>query len=235
MKGLEQIPTEEQLSRVYHQLQSLKVAATSEEIALWTQWARFDPRLAEQLVQHFSLYWREISPVMLNDSVLKQPWPAIVGVLLDQASVFGGLPTVELKLFRSWSACVMSGVDPALNEQFFMGLRSFAGKAMLDDAQGAIKSYRRWGFLGREYLANKAVQKLSKQPRTLVPASVRRAKLDELIRLCPRFTARDYRESLGGGVSLRQAELDLRAHPRLRAVGKTRARVYLRKRGRETC
>lgn len=225
MKGLVSIPGTTELARAYGQMQAGHPVSCG-ELALWSQWSRFDPRLAEQCVAHVCRHWRGLLPAELRECLLRQPWPPAMGVLLEQAREFGRItPAQDAPVFGAWISCVMVGVEPARGEQFFIGLRALGGEAMRKDAYLALEPYRRWGYLGCEVLLNKAVLALAGE-RTLIPARVRRAVLDELIECRPRITARDYREALEGWVSARQAELDLCAHPRLRPVGRARARIY---------
>jgi hypothetical protein len=116
----------------------------------------------------------------------------------------------------------MSGFAPAEGEQFFIGLRAFGGEAMRLDAERSLATYLRWGYLGREILVNKASQR--ERVRTLLPLDARRRILEGLIRKFTRLTVGDYLEAVGGGLSRRQAELDLRRCPRLLGRGRTRGR-----------
>ncbi|MEK6577958.1 MAG: hypothetical protein AABZ55_01915, partial [Bdellovibrionota bacterium] len=131
MKGLKEIPSDTTLSGAYSVLQNSSKTPSLREIALWSQWSRFDPRLGELLVSWIAKHWREIPPQNLNELIFQQPWPEAVGVLIENVKIL--LPKKDL-LFNHWSACVMSGVSPAPHEQFFIGLRKFAGLQMKDDA-----------------------------------------------------------------------------------------------------
>ena len=74
------------------------------------------------------------------------------------------------------------------------------------------------------------INKASRVARTAHSPSQRRRALDELVakrELEGRtLSVRDYRDAMGDRISPRLAELDLQAHPRLLARGKTRNRVY---------
>jgi hypothetical protein len=229
MKGLHAIPSETELMLAYARLQGDEsVPIAPAELALWSQWSRFDPRLAEQCVESIGRAWKRIPPVELHELLVRQPWPAAFGVWVEHITVFKPVPLADRALFQTWADCVMAGIQPAEYEQFFIGLRALGGPAMRADATLALEPYLRWGYLGREILINKFV--MEPQGKTLVPARARRAALDELIRARRRLTLRDYRDALGGWVSSRQAEYDLAAHPRLLARGRTKARIYWVKR-----
>ena len=222
MNGLKFIPGVAEFSVAYARLQDATTVISNAELALWSQWTRFDPRLAEQIVQNIACHWRAISPLELNTALRDQPWPAAAAVLIEQAGCFSVAPNKHAE-FRRWKNCVLWDVAPASDEQFFIGLRAFAGDAMRDDACLALRPYRVWGYLGRDVLVNKAPL----GGKTLVSATTRRQTLNKLIQRQPRLRVRDYISALGGWVSARQAELDLAAHPRLRAMGRTKARYYL--------
>lgn len=233
MKGLVKPPGHRELLEAYERIQAGAGDPPSlVELGLWTQWARFDPRLAEQWIGLVQRAWRQIPVLDFNRELRAQPWPAAAGVLLDQAGAFRprGTHAIERQLFRDWRRLAMSGIPPAEGGQFFIGLRSFAGNAMRLDAEDSLRSYRRWGFLGREILRTKAAAPGS-ATATLATRSFRRKRIGELIRTGRSFTVNDYLRAVGYSVSRRQAELDLREDSRIEAQGKTRALVY-RARGR---
>ncbi|MGK5089170.1 hypothetical protein WDW86_16590 [Bdellovibrionota bacterium FG-2] len=229
MKGLVQIPSIEDLGVAYEKLQSRPFDISTGELVLWSQWSRFDPRLAEQLITYFAKNWRFLLPADLNAKLREQPWAAALGVLLFQLQELGNFEKSERTLFSKWADCVMTHVACASGEQFFIGLRSFGGKLMREDAQGSLMFYSKWGYLGREVLINKAQQRVAatNSKKTWMPPRARLAALESLLYTRTRITVRDYREKLHNAVSMRQAELDLKGCPLLRSVGHTRARQYV--------
>lgn len=232
MKGLTRIPSHSELALAYADLQQLAKSHSAADLALWSQWSRFDPRLAEQLTACFGRCWKEINPVRFREELALQPWPTAPGPLLEQALEQWIAPN-ERSLFRRWMELALNGfrkaVKPGSQGQFFVGQRALAGKLMLEDAASPLRGYLRWGFLGRELLINKARATMTE--RTRLSKDARRRRLDELIGERSRITVGDYRQALQEMVSPRQAELDLARHPRLVAMGNTRARFY-RVRGR---
>lgn len=224
MTGLENIPGPRDLLGAYERLQS-GARLSAFELALWSQWARFDPRLGEQWISAVLRDWREIPALDLNRELSSQPWPSAAGVLLEQALVFGTWPAPERRLFRDWSRLVMSGIAAAGgNGQFFIGLRAFGGQAMRGDAELSLKPYLGWGYLGKEILRNKASS--AARSATIAPRELRQRVIGDLIRTRRSFRVSEYLAAIGFHVSRRQAELDLRADPRLECLGNTRARVY---------
>jgi len=225
VKGLDRIPRVDELSQCYRILQSGASSISPSAYALWSQWSRFDPRLAEQWIGRIVQDWRRLNPWELGLALQDQPWPAAAGALLSQARDLL-IPGESRGVFQSWVDCVMSGIGPAHGEQFFIGLRALGGAAMRADAELTLTSYQEWGYLGREVLINKA------RPGqvTLVAPSIRRRALDELVREASKqgkaLRISEYIAKLNGCVGRRQAELDLRAHPALKALGRTRGRRY---------
>ena len=231
MKGLSSIPSEENFLEAYRQLQARPARRISEaELALWSQWCRFDPRLGEQLIELLGREWRTIHPMRLREEALRQPWPQALGVLLEQVLDAGWIPRPDRTLYRRWRDTVLAEIRPASGELFFIGTRKLAGKQMLLDAELSLRAYLKWGYLGRELLVNKAQAPESLQRTgTLLPPLARKRILSQLMRQHPRFSVEDYRRALGFQVSRRQAELDLAAlvkARRLSTQGQTRGRIY---------
>lgn len=224
MEGLKVLPAASDLQQAYSILQNSRAVAPSDELVLMSQWARFDPRLAEQLVDHFRLYWSEINPLQLNLLNQKAAWPAALGVLLDQVRTYVDFKPEEKHRYTRWAKCVMVSVRPAAGELFFIGQRSFAGKLMRQDSELSLRSYVKWGYLGRDILFNKAN---TLRRRTSISPSARMRALRELLQSRKRITVSDYVDALHGGVSRRQAQLDLKKAG-LREIGQTRNRFYVR-------
>jgi hypothetical protein len=237
MRGLERVPSEEELLEAYGELQRWSPpfgsapasrADVLERVALYARWARLDPRLGELLVRYLAVGWRMLSPLDLRERNLAEVWPAVLGVLLEMTE-FVCEPS-EKALFSRWKDLVMEGVPRAPNEQFFVGLSRLGGKLMLRAVTESLPFYRKWGYFGRDLLVNKANVIAQDRGQTRLTKAQRAALLDELVARCAAtgrsFTVRDYREALGFWVSARQAERDLAAHPKLRARGATRGRRY---------
>jgi hypothetical protein len=120
----------------------------------------------------------------------------------------------------------MEGVFKENSEIFFIGLRPFASQGIREDAEKSIKSYLKWGFYGRDVLINKFRDKQKNTPKTYLDREKRAFILNELVRKNKKIRTEDYLEACSHAISPRTAQLDLKAHPRLKAAGSTRARVY---------
>ena len=170
--------------------------------------------------------WKNLNPISLREHLLEQPWPQAFGVLAEQAADMDLIPPGDRILFKNWLQTTLSGISAAPGEQFFIGLRKFAGKQMLADAEYPLRSYVRWGYLGRDLLVNKAQMTAKQRNRTIVSAAVRKKILNELMKIRKRLTVQDYRDALENQVSRRQAEIDLSEEKRLIPHGQTRGRFY---------
>ena len=233
MRGLERVPSEQELAEAYGELEAgafmgARPAVTVTHVALYARWARLDPRLGELLVRYLAATWRKLSPLELRECNLADVWPAAMGVLLEMTEFVCEAP--EKALFSRWKDLVMEGVPRAPDEQFFVGLSRVGGKLMLRAVTESLPFYRTWGYFGRDLLVNKANVIARDRGQTRLSKAQRAALLDELVARSSAtgrsFTVRDYRQALGFWVSARQAERDLAAHPKLRATGATRGRSY---------
>ena len=223
MKGLQAIPQAKELLAAYERLQ-FSGDLTPEELARFSQWSRFDPRLAEIWVAAVLRHWESVNPIAMHDKLREHPWPAVVGVLLD--FVKKDVTEARRRLFDAWSQAVIADVERANWEQFFIGLRAPGGKLMVEDATYSLSEYKRWGYLGREILFNKAVART--RPGGSLAPDTRERILRELIGQRGRLTVALYWTTIGKVISRRQAERDLAACRLLRAEGRTKGRVFVK-------
>ena len=223
MKGLKKTPSEKKLSQVYSILQTETVS--EKQIALYSQWSRLDPRLAEILIQHLSLRWKHYHPIKLNSILRSQTWPAALGVLLNHVPIYHQQKTTNWKeesLFNSWSHCVMNSIPPAKNELFFIDLYKPGSKFLYREAFYSTKMYKKYGYLGKELLINKAKPSI----KTLIPLNQRQAILSELLETRKTLTVKEYLSELQ--IPPKQAQRDLKNHPQLRSYGNTRNRKFVK-------
>lgn len=211
------LPSQKNLESVYQKLLHLKPnAPTVTELARYSQWARMDPRLGEIWVGYVRKHWKTINPSDLRMALCKEDWPSAAAVLLE----FVGKQT-DSKALPYWCKIVTEGFRPAGASQFFVGLRRLGGEAMLEDALHSTNEYRKWGYLARENL-------LRTPANSQAAKSQRDAILLALLAKHSRIKTSQYWEAIGKCVSKRQAERDLKAHPQLRAHGKTKGKLFSR-------
>ncbi|MCC7406011.1 MAG: hypothetical protein IT288_16580 [Bdellovibrionales bacterium] len=221
MKGLRHFPQVAELSQAIHDLQTF-APISPDDLALMSQWARLEPRVAEALVQYLLNQWPKISPLTFNQNLQSQPWPAALGVVLEFVDL--QLPSIDRTAFRHWACLVMNGIEPQTGwPQFFYGLRKIGGKLMVQDAQFSLKPYRDWGFVSGELLV-KTDQPLRRNPWQ---KSERLAMLRDLLGRQGQIRLADYLGLLKHQISRRQAERDLASLKGVRARGRTKARRYL--------
>lgn len=213
MKGLRHIPSLSDLAKAYKDLLHEKPSAS--KIALYSQWSRIDPRLAEILATFIAKNWKRLDGLEIRTHVLQQPWPSALAVLLE----FSKKTALDPRLFQHWCRTITQDLAKASGEQFFIGLRKFAGDLMFEDAVFTSEEYRRWGYLGREQLVRNAEPpKLSIVTRQVI--------LKSLSKESARITTSKYWDAIGRCISKRQAERELRASKLVVAHGNTRARVF---------
>jgi len=228
MRGLESIPSLKELQKAYGVLQSKKIC-TERSLALYSQWARFDPRLAEILVSKILSNWKNWNALFIQQELKKQPWPLALALLCEQAQDYGKQNQDDEKIFTHWKQMIFVVFPKPHFEQYFIGLRAIAGKAMLDDAQFSLSSYKKWGYLGREVLINKSNAQHTldtKKTPTRLKAPQRKMILDKLLLEMTSVKVTDYLQALNFGASRRVAEMDLKAHKDLKPIGYTRSRIY---------
>jgi len=235
MRGLQALPQLGDLKQAYQRL-SEKPQVTESELALWSQWVRFDARLGEILVQYLVGHWRTIHSITLNQKIGLQPWPAALGVILDFVengvsgdSVHSSISSsiIEQNLFRAWKATVLSGVKSISPQLFFLDTGRMGGVFQLQAARFPLQEYLNWGFLSREVLLGKPAEKNFRTHH--YSQEVRHRVLSDLIQQSGRLTVSDYLSHLQNSISIRTAERDLKSHQKLKSMGKTSGRFYVKR------
>lgn len=225
MKGLAKIPSLQERAQALEMLQFRPNNISLELVAIWTQWARFDARLAEVLVGYFSSHWEAIHAVPLNREVLLQPWPNVLGVLLDAASY--AVLSEQRKRFHLWRALCLAEIAPGSWQLFFIGLYQPSSKGSDREILECTKVFFRWGFFSKESLL--PTKKQFQDHRTLKSKVVRKRVLETLLAKREPFTVEDYMRALNFQVSRRQAQRDLKENSRIKKRGFTRSRVFTSK------
>ena len=223
MKVEVSIPSQSDLQNCYEKLQAAKSAATSLELVRMAQWSRFDPRLMQQLIEHFAKFWKEISPIPMNRTLLSVDWPQALGVVLEHVEfLLPGKSQSENQLFRSWKSLVMTNIPPIEWQNFFIGLSPLGSKRDRQAAAIPIKPFTRWGFLENEL----QIPKLSSWPDVFA-VSTRQQILLQLLNQFEKISVEDYLAACKHSISPRQAQRDLAQFPGLRKRGVTKATRYL--------
>ncbi len=229
MKGADRIPLLSDLAGPYEALQKKDHIPTTAELLLWAQWIRFDPRLGEIFTRWLSQHWQIIHPLAMNVEILKSPWPAVWGVLLDQVEALLRLEKrcigSELQRWKAWKKLMLAEVQPDSPQLFYFQLVSPVGKIAQEWVNQPSRDFAAWGYFANDAWINKAPW----AKRTAVKTEVRLRVLQRLAKSGEPFTTRAYIEALGGRVTWRQAQRDLQSFPRLHSEGATKDRTWKRR------
>lgn len=180
-----------------------KQAPTIEQLLLYAQWSRFDPRLLEILAKYFSDNFFKINPFDFNTLCKKSCWPQTSGVILNHARLL--VPDKEL--FDHWLAICMHQIPPGTGELFFIGLFDFNMKKILRIISRPSRLFLQWGYLHDEVVLNKA----NLINRTTLSKSSRTKILKALLRQKKPVSVERYRRLLNYQISVRQAQRDLKS------------------------
>lgn len=228
MKGLKSIPSLRQMAKAYETLQSRQegLCLSYRKLSLYAQWSRLDPRLGELVINYISQCWRKLHPIELNNCLQKEVWPAVFGVLLEHISFYyeQKKKKKELSLFCKWSECVLYDIQPAKGELFFINLYLPGSRLMYEEALYSLNVYKKWGYLAGDLMFNKFVF----SHKILLTPVQRREALDKLLKKQNAFKVRDYLRELNFQIPVKQAQRDLKKHPRLSSSGNTRNKVYFK-------
>ncbi len=215
------LPSTAALEQAYEKLIFARPSAPSpSELALYSQWSRLDPRLAELIVEYLFSAWKSIDPMALRRALLQLPWAAAFAALCEFVLIRIESESEDSRLFHKWADLICEGFPCGSDEQFFIGLRQIGGKEMELDARFPLHAYQKWGYLARENLVHR-------QARAGFSKATRLNILEDLMARLPRIRTQDYVQALEGSVSDRQAQRDLEQCPSLKAVGHTRARYFV--------
>jgi hypothetical protein len=224
LKGLNSVPGIRDLQRAYDRLQSSAELIEVDLLALYTQWARLDPRLAEILTGHLSQHWREIPLGRLIELLDRQPWPRAIAVPLRFVAL-GLKSKVERKTILHMVAAIEGSFAKPAAQLYFIPLRLPNVVVMRKEIEFRSTPYLQSGFLGAQPLLPRARPPTN---RTLMPPRQRHRILAELFKHQPSLTVNDFVRACHGLVSKRQAQRDLRAFSGSSAKGFTRGRIYRR-------
>jgi hypothetical protein len=224
VKGLRALPLTDDLLRAYRELEGALVIA-EDRLALLSQWARLDPRLAELLTGYLLRHWVQLNVMALVKALESQPWPRAILVLLRFAelSVEG---KVERVVLRGCVDSIERAFPEKSNDLFFIPLQRMNRVVLAEAIDYQGMPYIRSGFVGSVSLLAKGripegVTALDMRARERVlgemAASLRRGET---------ISVDDYMRRCRGLISRRQAQRDLARSPLLVASGFTRNHRY---------
>lgn len=224
---LTSIPTNEHLARLYYELGHIGVRTIGKRepwpyqpesneslMALALDMSRFDPRLFEALVQYLVDGWRTFNPLTIRIQMQSMCTPQTVGVVGEFACQASRDPEC-----RYLFAYLMQGWRAVPYQLFFHNLYAPGTQMMARAAEESVDEFLRWGFLS----ATRPV--VDSRSRTTAGTYPQRARINMLHRYLERngeIRISTYLDLVNQSISRQQALNDLKASPRLRAVGKGR-------------
>jgi hypothetical protein len=189
------------------------------ETIQWSHWSRWEPRLAEVLVQHIFNNWQSWNPMAINEILKLQEVPQSFLVLSEHLALMVVGP--QRKIYKLWMSCLSHAIEPVSYQAFYF-VNKFAGTRLRRESEQNLKPFSRWGFYCSYLMLNKENQR----PRTTMTKASRNLILQDLIQEKNIFSVQDYIDRLNHKIHHRQAERDLKACLEIKAQGQTRNRVY---------
>lgn len=214
------IPSQKNLQKAYDLFQSRK--AQWQDFLKYFQWVRFDPRLGEILIVYMDSHWQKLNPLDVQEDLEKTEWPQVFAVLGEHVKL--NLPKAASHKFKAWFDCATANVEASPFQLFFIGLHPLGGKTTQNEVFHSLTLYRRWGFFSAHLMRNKA--RSLKPSQTLMKKSLRLKRLQELLASKRSITVNEYIAFIGGAVSRRVAELDLKSVCKKR--GQTKGSTYIK-------
>lgn len=227
MKGLTSLPKTSELRAAYATLESKSPAISVQQVALYSQWARLDARLAEVLTGYLLREGADFPLVTLLRELSAQPWPRAILVPLRFVELSESDRMRRIAI-RAMIESIEEAFPEKSNDLFFIPLQRM-NRVILNDAIGLRSSpYVRSGFIGSASLLAKGRQP---EGATTLGAPIRKRILEiflSRLSLGESFSVEDYLAECNGQVTRRQAQRDLEHSKRLKAKGHTRGRRYER-------
>lgn len=224
MKGLRELPHVEDLLLAYREMEG-PVVVSENRLALLSQWARLDPRLAELLTGYLQRHWAQLNVMALVKALELQPWPRAILVPLRFAEL-GVEERGERAVLRGSIDSIERTFSEKSNDLFFIPLQRMNRVILAEAIDYQGMPYVRSGFVGSVSLLPKGripegTTALDRRARErVISEMVMSLKDDEMI------SVDDYMRRCRGLISRRQAQRDLARSPLLVASGYTRNQRY---------
>lgn len=212
-------PNRSEIEIAFAKLQSSPDSVSLLEVIEWSHWSRWEPRLAEVLVQHIFNTWKTWNPLEIHETLQLQVMPQSFLVLCEHLNFL--IPEPKKKIFKLWMNCLSSDFEPVPYQAFYL-INKFAGTRLRRESESNLKPFARWGF----YCSYLMINKDNQHPRTSMTKASRGLVLQDLIQEKKVFRVQDYIDRLNNKIHQRQAERDLKACPHIKAHGQTRNRTY---------
>lgn len=222
MHGLHELPGKSKLIKAMNDLQK-PARLDMKTIALYSQWARLEPRLAESFTLYLVEQWPHLEVGELIHQLKTQPWPR--AILVPLRFVLLRLAKPEQKLLRGIISTVQTSVNGHPWQLFFIPLQNPIRSVIYDEVELATSPYTQTHFLGKQSLLTHS---LFPKNQTVLSSERRKAILIGLLQSRSEFSVNDYIQACEGLLTPRQAQRDLKECKDLTARGFTRNRTYRR-------
>jgi hypothetical protein len=204
VKGLPNLPSRKDLLQAYNEIQERRSPLPLKDLALYSQWARLDPRLAEILVEHLALCWSKIPVGEFIDTLLEQPWPRAALVLFRFAELI--VPTKKRRILKGFISAIEDSLEPSPPQLFFIHLQRPNSTVQKNEVEFRTSPYSLSGFIGSQSLLSRSrwptnKTSLTKDPRRYILKTLLNSKTDVCVD--------DYISACRGLISRRQAQRDL--------------------------
>lgn len=143
------------LHGLYQSIARFPLTVSEKNLALYTQNARNDPRLAEVLTEHIRDFWWKYDPQVLNQKLKSQPWPEAIRPMLIQIFELCESDLHTRKKFGLWMSKALSGIGKAPAQLYFFSTGRPRSKSQDREVAESLPSFSKSGYFARDLLFNK--------------------------------------------------------------------------------
>lgn len=241
MRGLARLPKPAEFAEAYRKLEgSMEASSDQNEIealvAIYSQWARLDPRLAEILTGFLRRNWQKLNMLVVMKKLSAEPWPRAILVPLRFVEIevtFEGEPRAVSGYERGALRALINAIDEAFpdctNDLYFIPLQR-PNRVITEEAVSLLSEpYLRSGYVGSVSLLAKG---RLPEGATVLSSGARGRLLHKIRNELAKgetLTVAQYILRCRGLISRRQAQRDLEESDLFEPVGFTRNRRYRRR------
>ncbi len=219
------VPSREELQKSYERLQLGQQTVTAEQLVLWSQWSRLDPRLAQILVEYLQLKFQNINPMDVWSTNSGTPLPQALPVLCEFVALRLRKKPTFAKAFSAWCRTCFGDLPAAPPQLFFIPEGVPNERRSFTEIGETLRPFAKWGFFSNEWIAEEK-EVLTHPKATLMNAHSRQDCLKDLLKKKSVVTVSDYIQACSGRIHRRMAERDLKSSPLVSARGFTRNLIY---------
>ena len=203
MRGLNRFPRSSELVEGTNRLQT-NHSIPADVFALYTQWARLDPRFAEIVVTSIARTWQTLALGDFMGALEQSPWPQAAVVLFR----FAALDAKDSHLTVMCDALAKLYPPRSSHGLFFIPLTWPNSVVTRNELKFNTKIYARSGFIGSQALRSRGRWPIDE---THLTRSARRQIFKTPFASKPKVSVTEYRDACRNMISTRQAQRDNRA------------------------